>query len=102
MLLIARLGHRRTSGTAPPTPGRYYAVLAAAWLFTGAWLVGLYWTTSGGLGPSRWLAWILLTITTPDLPSLFWSPSRYLAELERQARPPAKRWFTDVKSGDKQ
>jgi len=102
MLLIERLSRWRSKGSAPPTPRRYYASLTAAWLFTGVWLVGVSWSASGELGQWTRLAWILLTITTPDLPTLFRSPSRYLADLERQARPPERRWFTDVKSGDKQ
>jgi cobalamin biosynthesis protein CobD/CbiB len=101
MLLIERLT-RRWNRTGPPTPRTYYAFLTAAWLFTCVWLVGVYWSASRGLGPWRWLAWVLLTITTPDLPTLFCSPSRYLAELERQGRPPERQWFTDVKPGKRE
>ena len=102
MLLISRLCRQRSKGIPPPTPWRYYAFLAAAWLFTAVWLVGVYWTESGDLGSWRWIAWILLVLTTPDLSTLLCSYSRHLRELEQHTQPPERQWFTDVKSGGKQ
>jgi hypothetical protein len=102
MLWIARLrGQRRKPGAAP-TPRGYYAYLGAAWLFTMVWLVGVYWTATGSLSPWRWIAWIMLAIATPDLPTLFCTWSRYVELLERQSRPAERQWFTDVRTGDKE
>jgi hypothetical protein len=101
MLLIARLRRDGTGAGGAPTLGRYYAFLAAAWLFTAAWLVGVYWTATASVGLWRWVAWVLLSITTPDLPSLFWTYSRYAELWKRQHQPPGRQWFMDVRTGPK-
>jgi len=103
MLLIGRLRRRRSDPSAPTaTAGGYYSYLIKAWLFTTVWLVAGYWTSSDSLGRWRWVAWAVLAITTPDLPTLFSTRSRYLKLVEEQARPAERKWFADVRTGDKQ